>query len=300
MAITPLPPAPSRASPADFSTKADALLGALDTFVTEANAQAAALTLNSVTSFATTSLTIGTGSKTITVSTGLSYQKSMTIKVAYVTNPTIWMHGIVISYNSGTGALVFESERVAGSGTYATWIVTFSAPIDDANGFASGTKLVFLQAAAPTYWTLDATHNDKALRVVSSSGGGSGGTHDLSAPPSLAHVHTGPSHTHTGPSHTHTTAGHALTEAENGAHTHTISEATGGAYTVNAPAVGNNGGTTGSLTTSSSGSGTAHGHGDTGAAGTGATGASGTANTGSTTPTAFAPKYVDVIICTRD
>lgn len=38
MAITPLPPAPSRAVPSTFSTKADAFLGALSTFVTEANA----------------------------------------------------------------------------------------------------------------------------------------------------------------------------------------------------------------------------------------------------------------------
>ena len=37
MAITPLPPAPSRAVPSTFSTKADAFLGALSTFVTEAN-----------------------------------------------------------------------------------------------------------------------------------------------------------------------------------------------------------------------------------------------------------------------
>ena len=38
MAITPLPPAPSRAVPSTFSTLADAFLGALPTFVTEANA----------------------------------------------------------------------------------------------------------------------------------------------------------------------------------------------------------------------------------------------------------------------
>jgi hypothetical protein len=38
MAITPLPPAPSRAVPSTFSAKADAFLGALPTFVTEANA----------------------------------------------------------------------------------------------------------------------------------------------------------------------------------------------------------------------------------------------------------------------
>lgn len=38
MAITPLPPAPSRAVPSTFSTLADAFLAALATFVTEANA----------------------------------------------------------------------------------------------------------------------------------------------------------------------------------------------------------------------------------------------------------------------
>ncbi len=61
--------------------------------------------------------------------------------------------------------------------------------------FIAGTKLIFPQAAAPTGWTQDTTHNDKALRVVSAAGGGSGGSSSFStgAP---AHTHTGPSHTH--------------------------------------------------------------------------------------------------------
>lgn len=40
--------------------------------------------------------------------------------------------------------------------------------------FASGTRLLFQQTAAPTGWTKDVTHNDKSMRVVSgtvSSGG---------------------------------------------------------------------------------------------------------------------------------
>jgi len=40
--------------------------------------------------------------------------------------------------------------------------------------FAPGTKMLFQQTAAPTGWTKDTTHNNKALRVVSgtaSSGG---------------------------------------------------------------------------------------------------------------------------------
>lgn len=35
--------------------------------------------------------------------------------------------------------------------------------------FPSGTRLIFQQTAAPVGWTKDATHNDKALRVVSGS-----------------------------------------------------------------------------------------------------------------------------------
>jgi hypothetical protein len=44
MAITPLPSAPSRADPVNFSARADALLTALPTFVTETNALAASIT----------------------------------------------------------------------------------------------------------------------------------------------------------------------------------------------------------------------------------------------------------------
>jgi hypothetical protein len=41
--------------------------------------------------------------------------------------------------------------------------------------FASGTKILFQQTTAPTGWTKDTTHNNKALRVVSGSVS-SGGT----------------------------------------------------------------------------------------------------------------------------
>ncbi|WAW10006.1 phage tail fiber protein [Oxalobacter vibrioformis] len=42
--------------------------------------------------------------------------------------------------------------------------------------FESGTQMLFIQATAPTGWTKVITHNDKALRIVSSVGGISGGT----------------------------------------------------------------------------------------------------------------------------
>lgn len=40
---------------------------------------------------------------------------------------------------------------------------------------------VFFQSAAPTNWTKLTTHNDKTLRVVSGTGGGSGGTTEFTS-----------------------------------------------------------------------------------------------------------------------
>lgn len=42
--------------------------------------------------------------------------------------------------------------------------------------YPSGTKKLYVQSAAPTGWVQDTTHNNKALRVVSGTGAGSGGS----------------------------------------------------------------------------------------------------------------------------
>jgi hypothetical protein len=72
--------------------------------------------------------------------------------------------------------------------------------------FIAGTKMVFYQASAPTGWTQDTANNDKALRVVSGTGGGTGGTNDFSS----AHTH----------SHTGTGGNHTLTQAQMPSHRH--------------------------------------------------------------------------------
>jgi len=54
---------------------------------------------------------------------------------------------------------------------YATYVVGTSF----VGVFPTGTTLLFHQAAAPTGWTKLTTHDNKALRVVSGTGGGSGG-----------------------------------------------------------------------------------------------------------------------------
>jgi len=44
----------------------------------------------------------------------------------------------------------------------------------------AGTKMAFFQASVPTGWTQDTSVNDKVLRVVSGTGGGSGGSWTIS------------------------------------------------------------------------------------------------------------------------
>ena len=171
-------------------------------------------------------------------------------------------------------------------------------------GFPSGTKVVFAQASAPTGWTQDTTNNDKALRVVSGTGGGTGGTHAFSSPPSTSHTHTGPSHTHSTPSHSHShslSAGsHTLSTSQMPSHTHVAGYAySSGSYNIHAEY----GGSTVSQYTGSTGGSGSHSHSLSGSitsGGSGTSGAGGTGATGSAGPTAFAPQYIDVIVCSKD
>jgi hypothetical protein len=59
-------------------------------------------------------------------------------------------------------------------GDNSTNIAT-TAFVQTAAAFPSGTAMLFYQASAPVGWTQITTQNDKALRVVSGTGGGSGG-----------------------------------------------------------------------------------------------------------------------------
>ena len=75
------------------------------------------------------SFTLGSGG-TITVGTGLSYTVAQDIIIAY--NSTNHQVSMVISYDSGTGILVFGApSETTGSGTYSDWTVNL-------NGAAGG------------------------------------------------------------------------------------------------------------------------------------------------------------------
>lgn len=158
--------------------------------------------------------------------------------------------------------------------------------------FDVGTKMIFYQPSRPTGWTKDTSHNDKALRVVSGAGGGFGGIHDLSTPPSLSHSHPLEQHVHATPA----SGSWALTKAQIPLHVHTSQTIT---Y-----AAGYGGGQNGAVPTGDvTGNGLADGlagqshfH----PSGGNTLGPSVNASPVLTVLTAFSPKYIDVIVCIKD
>tara|TARA_R100000005_G_scaffold96612_1_gene85137 strand:+ start:6198 stop:6746 length:549 start_codon:yes stop_codon:yes gene_type:complete len=131
----------------------------------------------------------------------------------------------------------------------------------------SGSAMLFMQASAPVGWQQVTTHNDKALRVVSGTGNGTGGSVGFTT--AFANGNTGDK---------------ILTIANLPAHTHNL----GTTYDFITQPFGSTGmfddngsdrGVTdgAAISTSSVGSGTAHNHSLT-----------------------LAVQYIDVIVCTKD
>ena len=179
--------------------------------------------------------------------------------------------------------------------------------LDNVVTFASGTKMTFFQSAAPTGWTQNTDDNDKALRVVSGTGGSTGGTHALTSPPANSHTHT----------NTFSAAAHTLSTAQLPSHTHgggSLSPGlgsgrqslNGGTATYNkwqhysVPCTGkryqgygggqsiNYGGSTSGAATGGAGSGSSHSHSMSGSVAS--------ADAGTT----FTPSYIDVIVAAKD
>jgi hypothetical protein len=162
------------------------------------------------------------------------------------------------------------------------------ATLGIADSFVAGTKMLFQQTAAPTGWTKDVTHNNKALRVVSgtaSSGGTvafdtafasktvAGSINNVTVTGTVGNTSLSIANL---PSHDHGASGLTFTGNALPGHSHNISIKSN-ANPGTTDATGNNGGGTsgneptdsvsagtpsGSIggTTASTGSGTAHGH----------------------------------------
>jgi hypothetical protein len=151
----------------------------------------------------------GTGnSRAITSSTG----SNVTIPVA--TSSTA---GLMASGDKGkldgiaAGAQVNTVTSVAGRTGAVTLGVADVSGAFAASAIPAGTRMLFAQSAAPTGWTKDTTHNNKALRVVSGTAGSGG---------SLAFTTAFGNRTTASTAAGGTVAGHSLSHAQMPGHTH--------------------------------------------------------------------------------
>lgn len=136
-------------------------------------------------------------------------------------------------------------------------------------GFPTGTLMLFQQTAAPTGWTKQTTHNNKALRVVSGTAS-SGGTNSFTT------VFADQT-----PTLSLTSGATTLTTAQMPSHSHSYSTAEMNAYT---EGFGTAAGQGISATTGTQGSGNSHTHSISGSAST----------------ITLAVQYVDLIIASKN
>lgn len=151
-----------------FATQLPAFSAALDPEIERLNA----VGYGSYNASSTTSLTIGTGSKSLTVETGKGYVVGQAVLIASTAGPTNYMTGQVTSYNSGTGALVVNVTATGGSGTVAAWTVSVTA-LSAGGGGVSPYSIVELTSG--TSWTCPAGVTKLVGYVEGGCGGGASG-----------------------------------------------------------------------------------------------------------------------------
>lgn len=154
--ITPLPTPPARSDAPDlFVARADAFLGAMPAFGAEQNALADYFDLQVQTvedlvasagysGTSTSTVTVGTGSKSLTTQPNLSYLPGIYISAADSAAPMVnLMIGVVTAYNANTGALTFNALKAVGAGDVSAWSISLSGPpgSDAAVAFATAPEI---------------------------------------------------------------------------------------------------------------------------------------------------------------
>ena len=136
--IPPSPPAPARAqAPDTFSQLADAFAAYIELMpgyyngLADALEQLAADVANQgFTASSTTSLTIGTGAKSLVVSTGAAFIAGQAVLISANGNPGNDMTATIVAYNSVDGAMDVNVTSVNGSGTYNDWALALTLSVD--------------------------------------------------------------------------------------------------------------------------------------------------------------------------
>lgn len=77
----------------------------------------------------TTSMTIGTGSRTFNIQPGKALSVGQSVVIASSVNPSNQMVGIITAHNSTTGSMTVNVSQIGGSGTLASWVISLTASV---------------------------------------------------------------------------------------------------------------------------------------------------------------------------
>jgi hypothetical protein len=257
-----------------------------------------------------------------------------TISATNVRSTNINATGIITAGSVGSGQtslIVLGDARITGILTIGTASITLNGTTNTGTigtsrivSLASGIKTLFYESTAPTGWTKITTHHDKCMRVVNTSGGGSGGTSAFTTVMTSRTPSGSVSGTNTGGAVANTTATGSVSGSNSGgsvsnttlditqipSHTHTFSDETNNGT---GGGVGGGGANTGTTTlsknTGSTGGGGAHNHGFTNPSWSGSVSIN-AHNHSLTQPSwsgsfsgnalDFAVQYIDLLLCSID
>lgn len=92
-----------------------------------ANSASSAINAPGTSATSTTSLTIGTGSKTFTIQIGKAFAIGQFVLIANTSAPDNYMFGQITNHDSGTGSMTVSVSTTNGAGTYTAWTISLSA-----------------------------------------------------------------------------------------------------------------------------------------------------------------------------
>lgn len=164
MAITTISQPPSRnvgLTQDQYSSQMESTLNTMKKAVDDINANASQYNVATSTT-SSSSVLIGTGAKTFTVSAGLGFVVGMTLRIA--NSSANFMTGEVTSYSSTT--LVVNVTSVGGSGTLGSWSISMAAV-----GASTATSVSNTPAGNISATTVQAAINELDTEKLSSSAG---------------------------------------------------------------------------------------------------------------------------------